>query len=91
MALCISTNHPFLVQDIPQWALPDNVDVAMHKQLDALSKHELSISSIFPPRQLLKDCNLNKIFPVKRKRFRQRTSSAYWNSPLLTHKQELAI
>jgi len=53
-----------------------------------MKSKKLNVSDIFPPKELLVDCNLNKIFRFKRKRFYQRTSSAIWSSPMIKTKQK---
>lgn len=72
-----------LVQAIPLWARQDQLTKAMEHQMEALQKHEISISEIFPPDQLLKKCDLNRIFKLKRRRFFERSSSACWSSPMI--------
>lgn len=67
------------VQEIPQWAQPDQVEKAMENQLEAINKKEIVIQKIFPPEQLLKQCQLAKIFKTKKRRFINRTSSALWS------------
>lgn len=77
----ILSNYLYPLQDIPLWADSKHLEETMSHQLEAIDRKELSIHKIFPPEELLKSCDLNKIFKFKRKRFLKRTSSALWNSP----------
>ncbi|KAL5496952.1 hypothetical protein EMCRGX_G013333 [Ephydatia muelleri] len=68
---------------IPEWAHQTKLNKWMENQENSIATNEVSVESIFPPKQLLHTPELEKIFKTKRKCFFVRSSSAKWNSPLL--------
>lgn len=68
---------------IPEWAHQTKLNKWMESQENSVATNEVSVESIFPPKQLLHTPELEKIFKTKRKCFFVRSSSAKWNSPLL--------
>lgn len=63
---------------IPAWAFPAALQAALTAQY---GENAADPDSIFPS---VSTCKLEDIFPVKKKRFRQRTSSGNWLSDKLT-------
>lgn len=68
---------------MPLWVQPKYLDDIVASQEKALAQNEVDLYKIFPPEELLEECDLAKMFKFKRKRFFQRSSSALWTSPLI--------
>ncbi|KAK3868670.1 hypothetical protein Pcinc_025957 [Petrolisthes cinctipes] len=62
---------------IPAWAMKSQLNIALIQQ----EYYPPPVDDIFIPEELLEAPNLTEMFPIKRKRFDKRTSSAVWNTP----------
>ncbi|XP_045597964.1 inner centromere protein A isoform X2 [Procambarus clarkii] len=62
---------------IPFWATKTQMTVCCIQQ----EHFPPVIEDIFPPAELLAMPDLSSMFPIQRKRFNKRTSSAIWNTP----------
>ncbi|KAK4291130.1 hypothetical protein Pmani_036016 [Petrolisthes manimaculis] len=62
---------------IPAWAMKSQLNSALIQQ----EYYPPPLDDIFIPEELLQAPNLTDMFPIKRKRFTKRTSSAVWNTP----------
>lgn len=62
---------------VPAWASASQLRVALINQ----EYYPPAVEKIFPPDNLLIMPDLSKMFPIQRRRFHKRTSSATWNTP----------
>ena len=74
---------------IPTWALPSQLNTIMLRQEEKIYDSSVDPCRIFPSAELLKDVDLARIFKQKRKRFYHRSSSARWDSPILSKKGKI--
>lgn len=68
---------------IPSWATTSKLRTIMVLQEEHVYNGSLDFSDVFPPKELLMEVDLARIFKMKRKRFYHRSSSAQWDSPVL--------
>ena len=74
---CSTDDEESPKKKIPGWAQGSKLSSALINQ----EYYPPNVDAMFPSRVLLQMPNLSEIFPIQRKRFFKRTSSAIWDTP----------